>query len=471
MNNADLFLAACRAFLIALVLTPIVRDVFRAYNVVDRPGKRKVHAYPIPRVGGIPIMVAYFVTIWMLPFPERPGPAANVWTILPAAGAIFLTGLVDDFFNLSPRVKLAGQFAAAVLAWIYGIRLESLAGIPLPPWVGFPLEVMWLLFTTNALNLIDGLDGLCTGMGFFATLTFFAAATVEDIPLLAVAAVPLAGGLLGFLFFNFNPATVFLGDSGALSIGFVLGCFGLIWANAESTFASSLVPFLALAVPLLDVLLSIARRSIKGQPVFQADRGHTHHRLLNRGLSVRQSALVLYGFAATGGLFGVLLDYHPALGGYHFLVVLGFCVACWLGVKQLRYAEFEVAGRLMFKGGFKRAVARNVRLGQLEATLRSAEDESAWWQALASTGRDAGWTRLAWRNTQGEVEQILSPATAAWAFTVRIGPNEIVEIEGREPDPAGTAIQPTDNPMDLAALSVTIRATLSEKRAAAVMAR
>ncbi len=455
MNPADLWLALGRAFLIAFVLTPIVRDIFRAYNVVDRPGKRKVHAYPIPRVGGIPIMAAYVSTILLLKFPDPPGPAGEVLSILPAATAIFLTGLIDDFFDLSPKVKLSGQIVAASLAWAYGIKLESLAGIALPGWVGFPLSVIWLLFTTNALNLIDGLDGLCAGMGFFATLAFFAAARIEDIPMLAVAAIPLAGALLGFLLYNFNPATVFLGDSGALLIGFLTGCYGLVWASHETTFASSLVPFLAMAVPLLDVLLSIARRSVKGQPVFQADRGHTHHRLLNRGLSVRQSAVVLYGFAFTGGLFAVLLGYKPVLGGYHLAVVLGFCLACWAGIRQLRYAEFEVAGNLLFKGGFRREVARELKLRELGEKLEAAQNTVQWRDALCAFGRAEGWHRVS-VDLVAEIdsfELVLAAIPPEWSLSIRLDDLQSVQIEG--------ASQAGGNPVDLTELTALVRRTFS----------
>ncbi len=456
MNPVDLWIALARSFLIALLVTPIVRDVFRAYNVVDRPGKRKVHAYPIPRVGGIPIFAAYAATLLMLPFPERPGPAVGALFILPAATAIFLTGLVDDFFNLSPRVKLVGQIAASGLAWAYGIRLESLAGVAIPDWIGLPLSVMWLLFTTNALNLIDGLDGLCGGMGFFATMSFYAAAEVEDIPMLAVAALPLGGALLGFLFYNFNPATVFLGDSGALLIGFLLGCYSLVWVSHETTVASSLVPFLAMAVPLLDVLLSIARRSIKGQPIFQADRGHTHHRLLNRGLSVRQSALVLYGFAFIGSCFAVLLGYRPILGGYHLAVVTGFCLACWIGIKQLRYAEFEVAGTLLFKGVFRRTVASNLRLREMGTALEQARDDADWWDVLTRFGREEGWTRVIWTDADTVRDEEFSGAEPEWSLTVRLDDAGLVQIDGSS--------KQDRNPVDLSALAATLRRTIGEKR-------
>ena len=155
--------------------------------------------------------------------------------------------------------------------------------------MSLPITIFWLLLTINALNLIDGLDGLCGGMGFLAAMTLFAVGIIRNIPALMYTTLPLAGALLGFLFYNFNPATVFLGDSGALLIGFLLGCSGLIWAKSATSLAGIAVPLLALSVPLLDVSLSVIRRFLKKQPVFSADRGHIHHRMLDHAFSTRQT--------------------------------------------------------------------------------------------------------------------------------------------------------------------------------------
>ena len=446
--------AVARAFIIALVLTPIARDVFRAYNVVDRPGRRKVHAYPIPRVGGIPIVAGYIFALFQLVDPNLAMPRDWIWALAPGATAIFLTGLIDDFFNLRPIVKLIGQIGAAVLVYANGIRIETLAGRHLPEWISLPLTLFWLLLTTNALNLIDGLDGLCAGLGFFAALTLGISGFIQGNAPLYNVAFPLAGAMLGFLIYNLNPATVFLGDSGALSIGFLLGCFGLIWTQESTTLATTAVPLLALAVPLLDVLLSVIRRFLKAHPLFAADRGHTHHRLLDRGLSVRQSGGVLYLFAATAGVFAILLTWRPEFGGYHAAVLAGFCIACWAGIRQLRYAELEVAGSLLF-GEFRKTVAVRVRLEHLRETLARAVSSDDWWATLVRTARDEHLIRISWNEDSGEREVTLSDATPGWSLEVRLE-------EGRSLQLSGTAPEASSDPgLDLIRLTAILRETYS----------
>ncbi|HYL79079.1 MAG TPA: MraY family glycosyltransferase, partial [Bryobacteraceae bacterium] len=200
-----------KAFVISVILTPILRDIFRSYNVVDRPGPRKVHDYPIPRIGGIPIAIAYGISL--ISFSNlSSGFSSLAWKLIPGAGVIFLVGLLDDLFNLKPIYKLAGQVAAAVLVFWSGLRIDIL-GNTLPGWLNLPLTIFWLLLATNALNLIDGLDGLCAGMGLVATLAICGAAWLHGNDPLVHATLPLAGALLGFLCYNINPATVFLGDS------------------------------------------------------------------------------------------------------------------------------------------------------------------------------------------------------------------------------------------------------------------
>lgn len=209
----ELFRTGGASFLIAVILTPMVRDLFRSYNVVDRPGWRKMHVHPIPRVGGIAIAVAYLGALLLLSRDDKfAAHAPMIWKLIPGAAIIFFTGLIDDFFNLRPSYKLAAEMVAASLVFALGLRIETVANISLPLWVSFPVTVFWLLLCTNALNLVDGLDGLCAGMGLMSTLTLFAGALLLGEPTLAYATFPLVGALLGFLCFNFNPATVFLGD-------------------------------------------------------------------------------------------------------------------------------------------------------------------------------------------------------------------------------------------------------------------
>ena len=303
--------AAFKALIIALVLTPIVRDVFRAYNVVDRPGGRTVHAYPTPRVGGVSIAVAYAAAVLAFfgPKGQLPDYYSEALKLLPGALVIFVTGLLDDFLNLRPAFKLLGQIAARAAVFALGLRIDTVVGFTLPLWLSLLCTIFWLLLSTNALNLIDGLDGLCAGMGFLAAMTLFAAGVIQGVPALTFTMLPLAGALLGFLFFNFNPATVFLGDSGALMIGFLLGCGGIIWKNKPGGGGRIAVPLLALSIPLLDLSVSIVRRSLKGQPIFSADRGHIHHRLLDRGLVTRRAALALYLMALPGIAAALVLSF------------------------------------------------------------------------------------------------------------------------------------------------------------------
>ena len=164
-------------------------------------------------------------------------------------------------------------------------------------WWTLPLTLLWLVACMNAFNLIDGVDGLASGLGLFATVTTFVAALLQKNVPLALATIPLAGALLGFLRYNFNPASIFLGDSGSLLIGFLLGCFGVIWSQKSATFLGMTAPLMTLAIPLLDVCLSVVRRYMRHEPLFKADRGHIHHRLLDRGFTPRRVAWSSTGYA------------------------------------------------------------------------------------------------------------------------------------------------------------------------------
>jgi UDP-GlcNAc:undecaprenyl-phosphate/decaprenyl-phosphate GlcNAc-1-phosphate transferase len=445
------------AFLIALILTPIIRDIFRSYNIVDRPAQRKVHAYPIPRVGGIPIAVAYGLTL------IGHGGGVGPWSayspaalkLIPGAALVFLIGLIDDFFTLRPRQKLAGLVVAASVAYWSGVRIENMLGTELAPWAGFPLTVFWLLLTSNALNLIDGLDGLCAGMGLFATLTLFAASLLHGNHPLSFVTLPLAGALLGFLCYNLNPATVFLGDSGALLIGFLLGCYGIIWSQKGSTLVSMLVPMLAMSIPLLDVSLSIMRRFLRNKPIFTADRGHIHHRLLDRGLSARQAMWVLYLFATIAAGFALLAT-SPGIRKYQALVGAAFCAAVIFGVRQLRYSEFDIAGRLLFRGEFYRAVDTRIRLNQLESVLEKTASEEAWWKALVEGAQHLGLVSIQWTGKGPLRRHVLQPgAHQLWAFEFPLGETESVRLEGDSP-PDGT-------PLDLAGFAAAVRRTFPRK--------
>jgi UDP-GlcNAc:undecaprenyl-phosphate GlcNAc-1-phosphate transferase len=454
----ELLWMAGKAFLIAIVLTPIVRDVFRSYNVVDRPGQRKVHAYPIPRVGGIAIAIAYGVALLTAPAAEAAA-APAAWKLLPGAALVFLTGLLDDFFSLKPIFKIAGLVAAASLVFFSGLHIGGLAGQPVPVWLDYPLTVFWLLLTSNALNLIDGLDGLCAGMGLAATLTLFGAALLHHNLPLAHATFPLVGALLGFLCYNINPATVFLGDSGALLIGFLLGCYGMIWTQKASTLLSMLVPLLALSIPLLDVSLSVLRRFLRNQPIFAADRRHIHHRLLDRGFSTRQAVWVLYLFATLAAALALLAS-SPWGGKAQVVVIVLFCVAAGIGIHQLRYREFDIAGQFLFGGGLKRALDRRMHIERLSSELERTSDETSWWAALVEGARDLGLAEIRWIGRDGERTATLAPPPALpWTFRVPLTGVESIEVSGAVPDAAAS--------FDLLGFAENVRRTFPGQRAVA----
>ena len=456
INTGGLMWAGGKAFLIVLVLTPIVRDIFRSYNVVDRPGRRKVHRYPIPRVGGIPIAIAYVVSlISSSSSSSLPGQDLTTWKLLPGVAVIFLVGLLDDFFNLRPVVKLLGQMLAVGMVFAYGLRIETVAQVSLPMWLSLPVTVLWLLLVTNALNLIDGLDGLCAGMGLLATLTLFGAAWIQGNYALAHATFPLVGALLGFLGYNFNPATVFLGDAGAMLIGFLLGCYGMIWTQKTATLLSVTVPIVALSIPLMDVLLSVVRRYLHRQPIFSADRGHIHHRLLDRGLSPRRAVLVLYLIATIGATFALLLTY-PLLRSFHGILVAGLFIAIWASIRQLRYAEFVVAGRLLFRGEFQRALEGKLRLEKLAAALRRSNTQEEVWDVLANACKEAGWVRLKWTGNDFAREYVAAKQIPTWSFVVVLGEQGEVQIEGGLPS--------GQTSVDLVAFADTLSSSMNRTR-------
>jgi UDP-GlcNAc:undecaprenyl-phosphate GlcNAc-1-phosphate transferase len=460
MNLAPLMAAGGYACVFSVALTPIVRDVFRSYNVVDRPGRRKVHTYPIPRIGGIPIAIAYVFALNALRGPVAGFPLHWLQTLLSGTAIIFVTGLVDDFLNLKPRVKFGAQIVAALVAYFNGLTLNHLGNTALPIWISLPLTVFWLLLTTNALNLIDGLDGLCGGMAFWAALTFFAVGFTHGNHILAFTALPLCLVLLGFLAFNFNPATVFLGDSGALTLGFLLGCYGIVWSRHQITAGSLAVTLLALTVPLLDLGLSIIRRTLRKQPIFSADRGHIHHMLLHRGFSVRRAALTLYAVAITGGLAGLLLSH---TGPYPVLrIVIGavLVILAFAGIRELRYAEFEVAGRLLFRGEFQRIFAAKLRMKQLAQALERAGSGDERWLLLVAAAGEWNCIALKWISTGGRREELLAPRTASWTLAVHLSETETIQLEGD----SETANLPPDLPELSAILKRTFPAEVRELR-------
>jgi len=202
--------------------------------------------------------------------------------------------------------------------------------------------------------------------------------------ILALATVPLVGALLGFLRYNFNPASIFLGDSGSLTIGFLLGCFGVVWSQKSATILGMTAPLMALGIPILDTGLSIFRRFLRHQPIFGGDRDHIHHRLLNRGFTPRHVALLLYGGASIGAALSLLSVASNRMGG---AVVLLFCAAAWIGIQHLGYTEFSTARRMLFAGTFQQTLDAQLRLRSFEQELAAAKSIEACWGYILDASR------------------------------------------------------------------------------------
>lgn len=383
--------------LLTLGLTPVIRDRIGRLGFLDHPdGVRKKHANAVPRVGGIAIALAYVATFAIalgLPFSytyvlHRALP--QILNLGLAGSIVFVTGVLDDRLRLNAWKKLIGMVAAAVLAYAAGIRVDIsiLHSLPAWPGLGFALTVIWLIGCTNAFNLIDGMDGLAAGVGLMAAVTMVIAALTQSNLPLALATMPLAGCLLGFLRYNFNGASIFLGDSGSLLIGFLLGCFGALWSEKSVTLVALTVPLLAVSIPLLEVVLSILRRYLRNRPIFEADRGHIHHKLLDRGLSPRNAVLTIYAF---GGLLALLsLAASSLRNQYSGLIVIVFCGAVWMGIRHLGYTEFAMAGRLFLQGGFRRIIDFETRLVEFEKTLARASGIEECWIRIRSGRREFG---------------------------------------------------------------------------------
>jgi UDP-GlcNAc:undecaprenyl-phosphate GlcNAc-1-phosphate transferase len=382
----SLILLALVAFVFALLLTPLVRNTAHRWNLVDAPDARKVHSQPIPRVGGVAIAVSYLLSYLVLLAIGLSGSGIVrdalplSLKLAPAALIIFATGLLDDIIGLRPWQKLAGQFAASLAACLAGVLIQGVGGHILSPWMAAPLTVLWLLACTNALNLIDGIDGLAAGVGLFAAVTSLIAALLQGNLALAFATVPLAGALLGFLRFNFNPATIFLGDSGSLLIGFLLGCFGVLWSEKSATILGMTAPLIALAIPLLDTTLAIARRFLRQQPIFGADRAHIHHKLLSRGFTPRRVALMLYGVCGLAAAASLLLT--VTARQFHGFVIILVCLATWLGVQHLGYVEFGTARKLVLGGAFRGLLNAQITLTSFEHDLLAAQSVDEMWEVL-----------------------------------------------------------------------------------------
>ena len=306
-----MLLAFAVSLLVAYVMTPPVKRFAEKVGAIDVPrDNRRVHDHPIPRMGGLAIFIGFVLSlIFFVPM------STKVLGLLVGSVIIAVLGGVDDIVSLNPWVKLAGQIVAALVAIRCGLVFDVISNPNIFAeetyieigWLSIPLTMLWIVGCTNAVNLIDGLDGLAVGVSAISSMTMLIVSLFVSEPVVSIILAALTGACLGFMPYNLNPAKIFMGDVGSQLLGFVLSTasiMGLFKLHAIITF---FVPLLALALPLADTIFAFFRRILHGQSPFKADKGHFHHRLLAMGLNQKQVVAVLYGISAVLGLLAVLM--------------------------------------------------------------------------------------------------------------------------------------------------------------------
>ena len=333
------------ALTVAYFLTPVVRRFAIRIGALDKPVERSVHREPKPYLGGLAIYVAFaLAAAWIVGLGDP-----LVRGIIVGGGLIVVIGIVDDFLRLSAKVKLLGQIAAAAILVAYGIRIDFLTnpfgdGMIFTEGWAVPLTMFWIVAVVNVVNLIDGLDGLAAGISTIASLTLLFVALQQggqvEIVLLTAA---LAGSALGFLPYNFNPAKIFMGDAGAMFLGYALAAVSIQGTLKSAAGLALAIPVLALGLPIFDTAFAIVRRTINGQPIHEADRNHLHHRLMKLGLSHRETVLVMYIISAWLGLSAIVMTGMSLISS---LMLLGFVTgALVFGAKKVGVLQVRGSGK------------------------------------------------------------------------------------------------------------------------------
>jgi UDP-GlcNAc:undecaprenyl-phosphate GlcNAc-1-phosphate transferase len=384
------FILAC---LVSALLTPLVRRLALKYGLFDdNVSGRRVHGRPIPRLGGIAIAAGFYAPLFaLLLLASGVGStfyaSAEMATVFLAGGAaICALGLYDDIRGSGAPLKFAVQFAVAGALYYFGFRIDGLS-LPFAGTVGLGslgllFTLLWIVGVINAMNLIDGLDGLAAGVGLFGVVTTFLLAATRGDPIMMLFMAALAGALVGFLVYNFSPASIFMGDTGSMFLGYVLAVGSVQTSNKSSTAVAILVPIVALGVPIADTLLAMVRRALHHRPLFSADRAHIHHKLLDLGLTQKQAVLVLYGVSLLLGGTALLLTITSSHQAAVILVAMG--ALGFFGIRRLGY------GRVGRGATSQEEVDLRRQLGRLAA----ASDEDRLWSELKGAARILGLTAV-----------------------------------------------------------------------------
>ncbi|NRD76685.1 undecaprenyl/decaprenyl-phosphate alpha-N-acetylglucosaminyl 1-phosphate transferase [Bacillus sp. BRMEA1] len=315
-----LYLTLIVCFVLSILITPLIKKLAFTIGATDRPNQRKVHQKIMPRLGGLAIYLSFIAGIVLL----RPE-IQSAGAIILGCSIIVVTGICDDIFELPAKIKLLGQLIAAVTVVFVGDLQVVFINLPFGGQLEFgflsiPLTIIWIVGITNAINLIDGLDGLAAGVSSIALITISGMAMIQGNFFVVAAGLILLASTLGFLIYNFHPASIFMGDTGALFLGFMISVLSLLGFK-NVTFISFIIPVIILGVPISDTFFAILRRIIHKKPLSAPDKSHLHHCMLRMGFSHRQTVLLIYAMAAFFGLVAVIYS-QARLGGALFLITV-----------------------------------------------------------------------------------------------------------------------------------------------------
>lgn len=343
----DIAIAFLLAFITSFVMVPYTIKLAKKVGAIDYPSDRRVNKRPVPRIGGLAVIAGFLVSAIYLIITmtiegnlDLNGQENYKMKLLGFLLGIIVLGIfayADDVKTLKPWQKLIGQVLAALIVYFFGIRIDTINEIVIHPVLNFILTIGWIVGITNAINLIDGLDGLSSGVSLISCISLLIIFSTNDSPLISIILITaLAGAIGGFLPFNLNPAKTFIGDVGAQFLGFSLATISILGVAKTVTLVVLIAPILVLALPIFDTLFAIIRRIVKGKSlkaVFQADKGHLHHRLMKRGFSQKQAVAILYGASASLGMFAVILIDDGIWKALSFALIVIAIIA--IGYKEL----------------------------------------------------------------------------------------------------------------------------------------